>query len=116
MGNNCFNAGDYVVVKGLSLMDTIEKDYMNLDYMKKYCGRKAVIEQKVGQCYFGKCVYTLRFVDEVVEQTQLNEVGMCRDGKWLWLESQLYATDEGPEDDGAFVSIKKIRGTMEVSI
>lgn len=116
MSNNCFYEGDYVVVKDFSLMEENEINFMNLDYMKKYCGRKAVIEQKVGQWYSGNNVYTLRFVDVVLEQTQLREVGLCKDGKWNWLSSQLYAADEGPEEEGAFVSIKKIRGTMEVSI
>lgn len=110
MSNNCFYEGDYVIVKDFPLMEPQEVDYMNLDYMKKYCGRKAVIEQKIGQCFFGKCIYTLRFVDEVLEQTQLNEAGMCRDSKWSWLGSQLCPTSEGPEDDSAFVSIRKIRG------
>lgn len=114
MSNNCFYEGDYVVVKDFSLMEEIEVNYMNLDYMKKYCGRKAVIEQKFGTSSSGIGVYTLRFVDEVLEQTQLREVGCCREGKWLWLASQLYVADEGPEGDGAFVSIKKIRGDIKV--
>lgn len=115
MSNNCFYEGDYVIVKDFPLMEPQEVDYMNLDFMKKYCGRKAVIEQKVGSNLLGIAAYTLRFVDEVLEQTQLREVYGCREGKWLWLASQLYATDEGPEGDGAFVSIKKIRGDIKVN-
>lgn len=114
MSNNCFYEGDYVVVKSFPLMEPIEVDYMNLEFMRKYCGRKAVIERRVSAGLLGVGAYTLMFVDEVLEQTQLNEVGVCRDGKWLWLASQLYAADEGPEDEGAFVTIKKIRGDIEV--
>lgn len=96
MGNNCFNAGDYVIVKPFALMEEEEVNFMNLDHMKKYCGRKAIIEQKLGHWYGDNYVYTLRFVDLVLEHTQLMEVGMCKDGKWSWLGSQLYAADEGP--------------------
>ena len=115
MGNNCFNVGDYVVVKDLSLMEESELNFMNLDYMKKYCGRKAVIEQKVGYWFSEHRIYTLRFVDEALERTQLSETDMVRESKWSWLGSQLCPTSEGPEE-GAFISIKKIRGTIEVSI